>query len=146
MASRRYPQSEAHPQRVKNYENIFDRSDSADYNKERMPLRAILFRLVAVLVLITSAFDYYSFDVWDPTAPMSSTRSEIIRDLISHHQTSAKIGTSDLADDQCLGCAPGISPRPPVLHRISLNSFVFQALEAAVASSDLLLIDRPPRA
>ena len=38
-------------------------------------------RLVALLVLITSACDYCAFDVWDSTAPMSLTRSEAIRDF-----------------------------------------------------------------
>jgi hypothetical protein len=113
---------------------------------EHMFLRAVLFRSVALFVLVTSAFDYCAFDVWDPAAPMSSTRSEIIRDLVPHHQTSAMIATSESADDQCLGCAPGISPCPPVLHRVTPNSFVFQATEAAVPSRDPSLIERPPRA
>jgi hypothetical protein len=58
-----------------------------------MFLRAVLFPSVALLVLITSAFDYCAFHVWDPGAPMSSTRSEIIRDLVPHHRTSAMIAT-----------------------------------------------------
>jgi hypothetical protein len=112
---------------------------------ERMLLRAVLIRLVALFVLITSAFDYCAFDVWDPTAPMSSAQSEAIRDLVPHHQTSAKIRISELADDQCLGCAPGISPHPLVLHRVAVNSFVFQSAKVSAPSSDPVIPKRPPR-
>ena len=111
-----------------------------------MNQRTVMMRLVAMLVLITSAFDYCAFDVWDPTAPMSSGRSEAIRDLVPRHQTSAKIRTSELPDDHCLCCAPGISPRPAVLHRVTLTSFLFHAAAASVPSSDPIIPKRPPRA
>jgi hypothetical protein len=113
---------------------------------QRMLFRAVLIRLVALIVLITSAFDYCAFDVWDPAAPMSSAGLETIRDLVPGHPASAQIRTSESSDDHCLGCAPGISPRPAILHRITLTSSLFHPAEASVPSSDPIIPERPPRA
>jgi hypothetical protein len=104
-----------------------------------------MIRAVAVLLLITSAFDYCAFDLEDPSAPMSSVRSEAIPDLVPDQQASAKIVTSELPDDRCLCCSPGISPRPPVLFRVTLNSLVFPTCEIAVPSNDPVVFERPPR-
>jgi hypothetical protein len=106
----------------------------------------VLIRLIALLVLVTSGFDYCAFDVWDPTAPMSLTRSEAIRDLVPDHQTSVNNVTNELPDDQCLGCAPSILPRPFIVHRLSLEASAFQAAEVPVPSSDRFIPKRPPRA
>ena len=108
--------------------------------------RVVIIRLVALLVLITSGCDYCAFDVWDPTAPMGLTRSEAIRDLGPYHQTSVKNVTSELPDDQCLGCAPSILPRPLVVHRAALEASAFRAAEVPVSSSDRFIPKRPPRA
>src|SRR5579872_1803318 len=102
-------------------------------------------RLVALFVLVTSAFDYCAFDVWDPTAPMSLTRSEAVHDLVPNHMTSVQNLTSALPDDQCLGCAPSILPRPLRVHRVALDAFVFRAAVAPVPSSDRFIPRRPPR-
>jgi hypothetical protein len=114
--------------------------------KERMLVRASMFRLIALLVLVTSAFDYCAFDLSDPTAPMSSTRSEAIRDLVVQHKASIKSLISELPDDQCLGCAPSITPGLLILHRASLSTFVAQCAEPAIPSSDRIIPKRPPRA
>jgi hypothetical protein len=105
-----------------------------------------MLRLVALLVLVTSGFDYCAFDVWDPTASMSLTRSEAIRDLFPDHQTSVTNVTSELPDDQCLGCAPSILPRPVIVHRVTREASVFQAAETPLPLSDRFIPDRPPRA
>ena len=105
----------------------------------------VMIRAVAVLLLITSAFDYCAFDLEDPSAPMSSVRSGAIPDLVPDRQASAKIVTSDLPDDRCLCCSPGISPRPPVLFRTTLNTLIFPASEVAVSSHDPVVFERPPR-
>jgi hypothetical protein len=62
--------------------------------------RAIILRLVAILVLVTSAFDYCAFDMWDPTAPMSSIRSETIRDIHLYPQSSAAMRAGALHERQ----------------------------------------------
>jgi hypothetical protein len=108
--------------------------------------RVVITRLVALLVLVTSGFDYCAFDLLDPTAPMSLTRSEAIRDLVPDHQTSVKNVTSELPDDQCLGCAPSILPRPLIVHRVTLEASAFPAAEAPLLLSDLFIPKRPPRA
>ena len=84
-----------------------------------------MIRAVAALLLITSAFDYCAFDTQDPSAPMSAVRSEAIPDLVPDQQVSAQVVTSELPDDRCLCCSPGISPRPPILFRATLNSLIF---------------------
>ena len=108
--------------------------------------RGVIIRLIALLVLVTSGFDYCAFDVWDPTAPMSLTRSEAIRDLLPGHQTSVTNLTSELPDDQCLGCAPSVLPRPLIVHRVTLEASAFQPAEVPVHSSDRFNPKRPPRA
>ena len=108
--------------------------------------RGLIIRLVALLVLITSACDYCAFDVWDSTAPMSLTRSEAIRDLVPDHHMSVRNVTSALPDDQCLGCAPSILPRPPILHRVTLEAPVFQAAATPVPFGNRFIPKRPPRA
>jgi hypothetical protein len=108
--------------------------------------RVVIIRLVALLVLVTSGFDYCAFDVCDPTAPMSLTRSEAIHDRVADYQTSVKNLPSELPDDQCLGCAPSILPRPLIVHRVTLEAFAFQSTEARVPLSDRVILKRPPRA
>src|SRR5580700_6532800 len=94
--------------------------------------RVVMIRLVAVLVLVTAAFDYCAFDVLDPTAPMSSAQSGPVPDLASRHQPPAAIQAAESSDDHCLCCAPGISSRLVVLHRVILASLIFQAAETSV--------------
>ena len=111
-----------------------------------MSHRGVIIHLIALLVLVTSGFDYCAFDVWDPTAPMSLTRSEAMRDLFPGQQTSVTNVTSELPDDQCLGCAPSILPRPLVVHRVTLEASAFQAAEAPLPFNDPFIPKRPPRA
>jgi hypothetical protein len=108
--------------------------------------RVVVIRLIALLVLVTSACDYCAFDVWDPTAPMSLTRSEAIRDLVPDHQSSVENMASELPDDQCLGCAPSILPRPLIVHKITLEASAFQAAEDALPLGNRFIPKRPPRA
>jgi hypothetical protein len=108
--------------------------------------RGVIIRLIALLVLVTSGFDYCAFDVWDPTAPMSLTRSEAIRDFVPDHHTSVNNVANELPDDQCLGCAPSILPRPLIVHRVTVEASAFQAAEVLLPLSDRFILRRPPRA
>jgi hypothetical protein len=121
-------------------------SGSAIMKRAHMNQRVVMIRLVALLVLITSASDYCAFDVWDPSAPMSAAGSEAIRDLVQYRQASVKMRPSELPDDHCLCCSPWIAPRRPALPRASLSSTVTQAAKASLPSSDPILIEHPPRA
>jgi len=80
-----------------------------------MKSRAIPIRLVALIVLLTSACDYVAFDRWDPSAPMNSMRLEVIPDLVPKTATTVSVHTVDLADDHCLCCSPWIAPQRPAL-------------------------------
>jgi hypothetical protein len=108
--------------------------------------RVVIIRLVALLVLVTSACDYCAFDLSDQTAPISLTRSKAIGDLVPDRQSSVQNLTTELPDDQCLGCAPSILPRPLTVHRVTPDAFVFQASEAPVPLSNRFIPKRPPRA
>jgi hypothetical protein len=106
----------------------------------------LITRLVALIVLVMSACDYCAFDLWDQTAPMRLTRSEAIRTLVPDHQMSVKNVTSELPDDQCLGCAPSIMPRPLIVHRVTLDALLVRTAEVPVPSSDRFIHKRPPKA
>jgi hypothetical protein len=108
--------------------------------------RGVIIRLIALLVLVTSGFDYCAFDVWDPTAPMNLTRPEEFRALVPDYQTSVQNVTSQLPDDQCLGCAPSVLPRLLMVHRITLEESAFQAAEVPLPLNDRFIPKRPPRA
>jgi len=82
-----------------------------------MRSRAITLRLVALIVLLTSASDYYAFDRLDPSAPMNSAGLEAIPDLVPQTATTANLRTTDLPDDCCLCCSPWIAPQRPALPR-----------------------------
>jgi hypothetical protein len=112
-----------------------------------MRSQVIAIRLVALIVLLTSAFDYYAFDRWDPSAPMNSAGPEAISAFAPQTAaTTASLHTTDLSDDHCLCCSPWIAPPRPVLPRVSVSSSVPQNARAAVPFSDPILIERPPRA
>jgi hypothetical protein len=108
--------------------------------------RGVILRVIALLVLAASGFDYCAFDVRDPTAPINLTRSEAIRDLSPDYQNLVTSVTSELPDDQCLGCAPSLLPRPLILHRVTLEASAFQAAETPLPSGDRSIPERPPRA
>lgn len=104
-------------------------------------------RIVALLVLLTSAMDYCAYDLYDPSASMSMAGSDIFMAGIAPAKLAAlQTRPSDLPDDRCLGCSPSIAPIPPILLTSDLISFVVQNKVASLPSSEPLSIERPPRA
>ena len=111
-----------------------------------MRSRVITIRIVALIVLMTSAADYAAFDRWDPSAPMNSAGLEAIPDLVPETATSLSVRATYLPDDHCLCCSPWIAPQLPALQPASLSSSVTQTAKASLQSSDPILFERPPRA
>ena len=108
---------------------------------------SILLRSVALLVLITSASDYCAYDLSDPSAPMSSAGSDsFMAGVIPSKLIPVQARTPNLPDDRCLGCAPSIAPKPPILLTSDLISFVVQNKTASLPYSEPASIERPPRA
>ena len=109
--------------------------------------RVVIIRLVALLVLVTSACDYCAFDLWDQTAPISLSRSEAIRVLIPDRQTSVQNVSSELPDDQCLwlrsidiaSAAFQFIGLPWKRRRFALSKLLFRL-------GDRFIPRRPPRA
>jgi len=100
-----------------------------------MRIQALTMRLVALIVLLTSASDYSAFDRFDPSVPTNSAGLEAIPHLVSKSATRASLHTTDLPDDHCLFCSPWIAPRRSVLAQFSLSSPVAQSPTAALPSS-----------
>jgi hypothetical protein len=105
-----------------------------------------LIRLVAWIVLITSAFDYVAFDLSDPAAPMSSAGREVAVGIVPPQLSPVQARTTDLPDDRCLGCSPSIAPKSPIVRTSDLISFVVENKTASLPSSEPASIERPPRA
>jgi hypothetical protein len=66
-----------------------------------MGIRAIMFRLAALLVLLSSAGDYCAFDLYDSEASMSRPRLVIFS---LGHATGPVVAPSTLPDDRCPCC------------------------------------------
>jgi hypothetical protein len=111
-----------------------------------MMSRANTIRLIAIVLLLAAAFDYFAFDVWDPSAPMNSAASGAIPGVVPQTVTTTTVRTPDLPDDHCLGCSPWIAPPRPLLPQVSFSSSVTQGPKAALASNDPDRMERPPRA
>jgi hypothetical protein len=112
-----------------------------------MRVQAIAVRIVALIVLISSLFDYIAYDMYDPSALMSSAGSEaFVTSIVPHRLTSVEARTTDLPDDQCLCCSPTIAPPRPVFEMPDLIACVVQTGLAALPCSEPVTIERPPRA
>ena len=113
---------------------------------EVMSARAIIFRLAALFVLLSSASDYSTYDLYDPSASMSLPGPALLLSAAAHPIALAERSTTNLPDDHCLCCCPSIA-----LQRMSLESRVLilsvrerRVVQALV--SDRHIIERPPRA
>jgi hypothetical protein len=56
-----------------------------------MRIQALTMRLVALIVLLTSASDYSAFDRFDPSVPTNSAGLEAIPHLVSKSATRASL-------------------------------------------------------
>jgi hypothetical protein len=104
----------------------------------------VTIRLVALIVLLTSAADYSVFDLWDPSAPMNSAGVAAIQRLVP--QTGMTASATESPDDHCFCCSPWIAAKSPELPRAVLSLSAAQSAEADLPSTVPFLIERPPRA
>jgi len=78
-----------------------------------MRLGRVTIRLAALIVLLTSASDYWAYDQWDPTAPMNSTGPDAIAVFASHTTSTVSLRCIDLPDDHCLAALQRWRRQPP---------------------------------
>jgi hypothetical protein len=143
----RFPAADPHGliRALLNWFHVRRRPHTGLRTNKHMRSRTIIIRLLALIVLATSAFDYYAFDRWDPSAPMNSAELAI-HDLAPHTAITVSARTTSSADDNCLCCSPCLQPRRPALPRVHLSSSLIQIVNAWLPSADPILIERPPRA
>jgi hypothetical protein len=126
----------------------FSESATSVFQRQRitnsMRSWTVTIRLVALIVLLTSAADYSAFDPWDPSAPMNSAGVAVIQCLVP--QMGMTASATDLPDDHCLCCSPWIAAKSPALPRAVLSLSAAQSVVADIPSTDPYLIERPPRA
>ena len=110
-------------------------------------MRRAALRLIALIVLLSGAADYFAFDLGDPLAPMSAagTSSHIGAGTI-HHMSPTTIRNTDTQDDECIGCAAGFTA-----HRVGFlvaeGIATMNALSVFHPSDpQLVRVDPPPRA
>ena len=110
-------------------------------------LRGATLRLIAIIVLLSGAADYFAFDVTDPLAPMSAAGAPgFISQCVKNHLSSTAIRHPDGADDGCICCAAGFPA-----HRVEfLVAEVIAAMNAlyipALSDPQVVRFDPPPRA
>jgi hypothetical protein len=109
-----------------------------------MRLSATIVRLAALLVLISSVCDYCAFDLNDPEAPMSQPGPLLIVQRVLTAGAAA-VRTSDLPDDHCLCCTPGIAAQPVTVQSPFLISSTVEhhALQPPIISTCVRKL--PPR-
>ena len=135
-----------------------DVSTSRSDRSTKMRLGIITFRLAALIVLITSASDYWAYDQWDPTAPMNSSGPEAIAIFASNTPSAVSLHCANLPDDHCLCCSPSVAPPAPVLPQAGFGSsadgLIYSirptgsktlSLRASLPSRDPTGFQRPPR-
>jgi hypothetical protein len=110
-----------------------------------MGVRAIIFRLAALLVLLSSASDYFAYDLCDPGASMSSAGPELLLTHTAHAITLPLARTTDLPDDHCLCCSPSIAPQSVIVEPIALISSAFQCQSLFPPLADRQVFKLPPR-
>jgi hypothetical protein len=109
-------------------------------------------RLIALIVLLSGAADYFAFDVGDPVAPMNAAgTSNLICSRTSgasasYRMSPTTIGQTDTQDDGCIGCAAGFTA-----HRVDFR--IAEVIAAAnnlsvfhPSDPQLVRVDPPPRA
>jgi hypothetical protein len=125
-------------QRSSRSEGSFRRHLSGPF--ETRPSREILreryrFRLVVLLTLFS---DYWAYDRWDPSAPMSCLGLEMLAGLAGfglHHPSGATMQSEDLPDDHCACCAPLFAP--PARGGANVSGYWAIAEHGAAAQSNM---------
>jgi hypothetical protein len=108
-----------------------------------MRIQAIVVRLAALLVLVSSACDCCAFDLNDPEAPMNRPGSVLVVQAVLA-VNCAVVKTSDLPDDHCLCCSPGIvSPTATFESPFLISSTVENRAQPTIP--EVQMIERPPR-
>ena len=110
-----------------------------------MRVRATIFRLAALFVLLSSASDYSTYDLYDPAASMSSPGPTLILTPTVHTVSLTASSAKSLPDDYCLCCAPSIALRSISLEGPVLISSIPEGEGVQALISDRFVIDRPPR-
>jgi hypothetical protein len=113
----------------------------------KITLRGATLRLIAIIVLLSGAADYFAFDVTDPLAPMSAAGTpSFISQYAKHHLSSTAIRHPDGADDGCICCAAGF-PAPPIMLRgTAIIAIMNTASVLRPCDPQLVRVDPPPRA
>jgi hypothetical protein len=109
-----------------------------------MRIQPIIWRLVALLVLLSSACDYCAFDLYDSEASMSRPGPVLFGDRgQDSHAVAAK--TSDLPDDHCLCCSPIIVSQSAKLEGPFLISSTLENRVIQPPIPEAQVIEQPPR-
>jgi hypothetical protein len=103
-----------------------------------MRIQGVILRLLALLVLVSSACDFCTFDLFDPGAAMSSPGPRSI--------SLPAAQASDLPDDHCLCCSasipsPAVTLESPWLISSDVES---SAIQAPIPEGRIF--EQPPRA
>jgi hypothetical protein len=110
-----------------------------------MRIHAIILRLAALLVLLSSVCDYCAFDLYDSEASMSRPGPMLLANNAGKAIGQAKVRTSDLPDDHCLCCSPSIASQVVTLESPLLISSTVANQAIYPLFAEAQLIERPPR-
>jgi hypothetical protein len=108
-----------------------------------MRIQPIVLRLATLLVLLSAACDYCTFDYFDPGASMSQPGPVLFKSSPSISPGTAK--TNDLPDDRCLGCSPGIAMHAVTVENPFRVSSAFENPSIQPRAAVAPIVDRPPR-
>ena len=86
-----------------------------------MRLGVVTIRLVAVVILLVSFSDYWAYDRWDPTAPMTSGGLDGIAAVDWHSAFGPSVRCTNLPDDHCTFCSPLMAPPAPSVPQLGLD-------------------------
>ena len=86
-----------------------------------MRLGVVTIRLVTVVILLVSFSDYWAYDRWDPTAPMTSAGLDAIAAVDWHSAFGASVRSTNLPDDHCTFCSPLMAPPAPSVPQLGLD-------------------------
>jgi hypothetical protein len=87
-----------------------------------MKLGMVTIRFAALAVLLTSVFDYWAYDRFDPSAPMNSSGPESAAVLDLHIPCGVGLHGANLPDDNCVCCSPIVAPLAPVVPQPALST------------------------
>lgn len=110
-------------------------------------MRRAALRLIALMVLLSGAADYFAFDVGDPLAPMSAAGTySFFGTRTSHHMSRTTAGQTDAHDDGCICCAAAFTAHTVEFLAAEVIA-TMNALSVFYPSDpQLVRVDPPPRA